>query len=190
MQGAIGPDVALYVDANGGYQRAEAAAWAEVFAAADVRWLEEPLTSEDLDGLRVLRHKSPPGLAIAAGEYADGIAAARRLLEAEAVDVLQLDATRCGGITGFLSCEALARAHRVQVSAHCAPAAHIAVAAAVPSLRHVEWFHDHVRIERLLFDGAPSAEGGAVTIDRTILGNGLTLRDDVNQFRASKPDPS
>ncbi len=183
VRDAIGPETALYVDANGGYQRAEAAAWAEVFAAAGVRWLEEPLTSEDLDGLRVLRHKSPPGLAIAAGEYADGIAAARRLLEAEAVDVLQLDATRCGGITGFLSCEALARAHRTQVSAHCAPAAHLAVAAAVPSLRHVEWFHDHVRIERLLFTGAPVVEDGSVRLDRSAAGNGLALRDDLNQYR-------
>ncbi len=190
VRDAVGPDVALYVDANGGYQRAEAARWAETFAAAGVTWLEEPLTSEDLDGLRMLRGKSPPGLAIAAGEYADGIAAARRLLEAEAVDVLQLDATRCGGITGLLSCEALARAHRTQVSAHCAPTAHLAVAAAVPSLRHLEWFHDHVRIERLLFDGAPTAEGGTVSVDRSALGNGLTLRDDANQFRASKPDPS
>ena len=176
-----GPDTELYVDANGGYQRAEAAAWAEIFAAAGARWLEEPLTSEDLEGLRVLRGKAPPGLAIAAGEYADGIAATRRLLEAEAVDVLQLDATRCGGITGFLSCEALARAHRTQVSAHCAPTAHLAVAAAVPSLRHIEWFHDHIRIERLLFHGAPAIEAGVVEVDRSKIGNGLALRDDVDR---------
>lgn len=182
---AIGPDTALYVDANGGYQRAEAAAWAETFAAAGARWLEEPLTSEDLDGLRALRHKAPPGLAIVAGEYVDGIAAARRLLEAEAVDVLQLDATRCGGITGFLSCEALARAHRTQVSAHCAPTAHLAVAAAAPSLRHIEWFHDHVRIERLLFDGAPAIEAGDVEVDRSAIGNGLVLRDDVDRYRVT-----
>ena len=185
VRDAIGPDTELYVDANGGYQRAEAAAWAEIFAAAGARWFEEPLTSEDLDGLRVLRGKAPPGLAIAAGEYADGIAAARRLLEAQAVDVLQLDATRCGGITGFLSCEALARAHRTQVSAHCAPAAHLAVAAAVPSLRHIEWFHDHVRIERLLFDGAPTVEAGVVDLDRSTVGNGLSLRDDLAQFRVT-----
>jgi L-alanine-DL-glutamate epimerase-like enolase superfamily enzyme len=180
-----GSDVALYVDANGGYQRAEAAAWAEEYARAGVTWFEEPLTSEDLDGLRWLRGKAPGGLAIAAGEYVDRLDAARLMLAAEAVDVLQLDATRCGGITGFLSAAALARAHHVDVSAHCAPAAHAAVAAACPDLRHLEWFHDHVRIERLLFDGAPSATGGSIAVDRSTTGHGITLRPESERFRRS-----
>jgi L-alanine-DL-glutamate epimerase-like enolase superfamily enzyme len=180
---AAGSDVALYVDANGGYQRAEAAAWAEELARAGVTWFEEPLTSEDLEGLRWLRDRVPGGLAIAAGEYVDGLDAARRMLAAEAVDVLQLDATRCGGITGFLAAAALARAHHVDVSAHCAPAAHAAVAAACPNLRHLEWFHDHVRLERRLFDGAPGATGGSIAVDRSVPGHGLTLRTTASQPR-------
>jgi L-alanine-DL-glutamate epimerase-like enolase superfamily enzyme len=183
VRDVAGGGVALYVDANGGYQRAEAAAWAEEYARAGVTWFEEPLTSDDLDGLRWLRQKAPGGLAIAAGEYVDRLDAARLLLAADAVDVLQLDATRCGGITGFLAAAALARAHHVDVSAHCAPAAHAAVAAACPNLRHLEWFHDHVRIERLLFDGAPSAAGGSIAVDRTAPGNGLTLRSTASAYR-------
>ncbi|MBV9923143.1 MAG: mandelate racemase [Pseudonocardia sp.] len=180
---AAGDDVALYVDANGGYQRAEAAKWAEEYARAGVTWFEEPLTSDDLGGLRWLRGKAPGGLAIAAGEYVDRLDAARLMLAAEAVDVLQLDATRCGGITGFLAAAALARAHHVDVSAHCAPAAHTAVAAACPNLRHLEWFHDHVRIERLLFDGAPGATGGSVALDRSTTGNGLSLSPTANDWK-------
>ncbi len=178
-----GSDVALYVDANGGYQRAEAAAWAEEYARAGITWFEEPLTSEDLDGLRLLRGRAPGGLAIAAGEYIDRLDAARRMLAAEAVDVLQLDATRCGGITGFLAAAALARAHHVDVSAHCAPAAHTAVASACPNLRHLEWFHDHVRIESLLFEGAPSAAGGSIAVDRTTDGHGIALRTTANRWK-------
>ncbi|MEZ5177322.1 MAG: enolase C-terminal domain-like protein [Acidimicrobiales bacterium] len=173
---AVGPDTALYVDANGGYQRAEALAWAERFAEAGVTWLEEPLSSRDVDGLRWLRDRAPGGLSVAAGEYVANLADARRLLAAGAVDVLQLDATRCGGITGFLDAEALARGHEVPVSAHCAPALHLAVAAAAPSLVHVEWFHDHVQIERQLFDAPPEPVDGAVPIDRGRPGHGLSLR--------------
>lgn len=179
----VGDRVALYVDANGGYQRHEALAWAEAFAQAGVTWLEEPVSSLDLAGLRLVRDRAPAGMAVAAGEYVDGLVPARQLLEAGAVDVLQLDATRCGGITGFLDAEAMARAHHVPVSAHCAPSLHQAVAAASPSLLHVEWFHDHARIERLLLDGFREPVGGVVPIDRTVAGHGLTLRPDADRHR-------
>jgi hypothetical protein len=43
----------------------------------------------------------------------------------------------------------------LQISGHCAPHLHVHAAAAVPNLRHLEWFHDHVRIESMLFDGTP-----------------------------------
>lgn len=176
---AIGPDVALLVDANGGYQRAEALLWAERFAEAGVTWLEEPVTSRDLPGLRLVRDRAPAGMAVAAGEYVDDPAVAASLVASGAVDVLQLDATRCGGITGFLDAEAVARAHQVPVSAHCAPTLHRAVAAAVPSLLHVEWFHDHARIERWLFDGFDEPVDGALPVDRARPGLGLELRPEV-----------
>lgn len=51
----------------------------------------------------------------------------------------------------------------LEVSGHCAPHAHARAAAAVPGLRHLEWFHDHVRVERLLFDGVLDPRGGSIT---------------------------
>ena len=92
---------------------------------------------------------------IAAGEYGYTLDDFRLLLEARAVDVLQADASRCGGITGFLHVADLCDAFHIPLSAHCAPALHLHVACAAPRLRHQEWFHDHVRIEAMLFDGAP-----------------------------------
>ena len=98
-----------------------------------------------------------------AGEYSWTLADSARLLAAEAVDCLQLDVTRCGGITEFLRGAALAAAHNVQVSGHCAPNLHAQVAVAVPNLRHLEYFHDHQRIERMFFDGTLDPEGGVLT---------------------------
>jgi L-alanine-DL-glutamate epimerase-like enolase superfamily enzyme len=151
----------LMADANGAYGTvAEAMRWACEFADAGVSWLEEPLSSDDLAGLRALRERAPEGLAIAAGEYAWSPMDARRMLQAGAVDVLQLDVTRCGGITGALMIDALAWAHGVPTSLHCAPAASVHAGAAMRTLVHLEHFHDHVRVEHEIFDGAPAPDGG------------------------------
>jgi L-alanine-DL-glutamate epimerase-like enolase superfamily enzyme len=174
---AIGPKAELFVDANGAYSRKQALRFAEVFAAeADVCWFEEPVTSDDLDGLRLLRDLAPSGIEVAAGEYGYDLPYFRRMLEAGAVDVLQADATRCAGITGFLRVAALCEARSLPLSAHCAPALHYQVCCAVPPARHIEWFHDHARIESMLFDGAPAPEGGALRPDRSRPGLGLEFR--------------
>jgi L-alanine-DL-glutamate epimerase-like enolase superfamily enzyme len=172
---AIGTDADLYVDANGAYTRKEALGWAERFAFEwGVTWLEEPVSSADLEGLRLLRDRAPAGLDVAAGEYAYVPRDFVNLLGA--VDCLQADVTRCGGITGFLRAGALAAAQGLDLSAHCAPAASLAACCAVPRLRHLEWFHDHVRVERMLFEGAPEPDRGVIRPNHSALGNGLSLR--------------
>jgi L-alanine-DL-glutamate epimerase-like enolase superfamily enzyme len=166
----------LYVDANGAYERKQALDFAEEFAALDVIWFEEPVSSDDLDGLRLLRDRAPAGLEIAAGEYGYEPFYFRRMIEAGAVDVLQADATRCGGYTGFLKAAALADAWSLPLSAHTAPALHLPVCCAAPRLRNIEWFHDHVRIEHMLFDGAPQPRGGTIRPDLTRPGHGLVFK--------------
>jgi len=166
----------LFVDANGAYSRKQALAFAEEFAALGVTWFEEPVSSDDLDGLRLLRDRAPPGMAIAAGEYGYDPFYFRRMLEAGAVDVLQADATRCGGYTGFLRVAALADAYGIPLSAHTAPALHLAVACAAPRLIHIEWFHDHARIEHAVFDGAPVPHDGAIAPACDRVGHGLVFK--------------
>ena len=168
----------LFVDANGAYARKQALALARRFADLDVRWFEEPVSSDDLPGLRLLRDDAPPGMDIAAGEYGYDPFYFRRMLEAGAVDVLQADATRCGGISGFLAAHALADAHGLPLSAHCAPALHLHLGCALPRVRHLEYFHDHQRIESLLFDGTVRPRHGALAPDLTRPGLGLTLKND------------
>lgn len=173
---AVGTDVALFVDANGAYCRKEALAQAEAFAASRVTWFEEPVSSDDLEGLRLLRDRAPAGMDIAAGEYGYELPYFRRMLEAGAVDVLQADATRCAGITGFLQTAALCDARGVALSAHCAPALHVHLGCAAPAVRHLEYFHDHARIETMLLDGAVLPRGGALTPDLSGSGHGLVLK--------------
>jgi L-alanine-DL-glutamate epimerase-like enolase superfamily enzyme len=173
---AIGPDVALFVDANGAYAPKQALALAGAFARHAVSWFEEPVPSDDLDGLRLLRERAPAGMEIAAGEYGYDPRYFRRMLQAGAVDVLQADGTRCLGITGFLAASALADTFAVPLSAHTAPALHVHVSCAVQNVRNVEWFHDHARIERLLFDGVVAPERGELRPDLSRPGLGLELK--------------
>jgi L-alanine-DL-glutamate epimerase-like enolase superfamily enzyme len=180
---AIGDKVDLFVDANGAYSRKQAVAQAEVFKQFDVRWFEEPVSSDDLEGLRFIREHAPAQMQIAAGEYGYDIYYFRRMLQAGAVDVLQADATRCSGFTGFLQAVTLCEEHYVPLSVHCAPALHLHVACAARTFRHAEYFHDHVRIERMLFDGAPEPANGSIApaLDRS--GLGLVLkRADAEKF--------
>lgn len=170
---AIGARTKLFVDANGAYARKQALALAEAFAAAEVTWFEEPVSADDLQGLRLVRDRAPPGMAVAAGEYGYDPFYFRRMLEAGAVDVLQADATRCLGLTGFLHAAALAFAHHVPLSSHCAPALHVALLCAAPAAIHAEYFHDHARIESTYLDGAPLPRGGLLRPDRSRPGLGL-----------------
>ena len=174
------------VDANGAYQRKQALAKAYEFAEQGVCWFEEPVTSDDLQGLRLLRDRGPAGQEITAGEYGYRLIDFRRMLDAQAVDVLQADATRCGGFTGFLQVAALCEAHSLPLSAHTAPALHMHVACAAPRLRDVEYFHDHARIERMLLEGVVDPVDGALQPDRTRPGMGLVLKQaDAERFAAS-----
>jgi L-alanine-DL-glutamate epimerase-like enolase superfamily enzyme len=183
---AIG-DRGLFVDANGALTVKQALALAERFAReAGVLWFEEPVSSDDLAGLELLRWRAPAAMEIAAGEYGYDIDYFRSMLAAGAVDVQQADATRCGGITGFLQVAALCDAHHTDLSAHCAPALHLHAACAVPRLRHLEWFHDHVRIEHMLFDGAPTPTQGAIRPDLSRPGLGLAFKQrDAERYLAA-----
>jgi L-alanine-DL-glutamate epimerase-like enolase superfamily enzyme len=176
----------LFVDGNGAYTTKQALELAEIFAGeSDVAWFEEPVSSDDLEGLQLIRHRAPARMEIAAGEYGYTLDYFRRMLNAGAVDVLQADATRCG-ISGFLQAGALCAAHHIDLSAHCGPALHLHANCAVPRFRHQEWFHDHVRIERMLFDGAPVPSQGAVRPDLSRPGLGLEFkRQDAERFRTA-----
>lgn len=182
---AIGWQTELFVDANGAYSHKQALSFADRFVAEyNVVWFEEPVSSDDLPGLRLMRDRAPAGMDIAAGEYGWDAMYLRHMIEANCVDVIQADATRCGGITGFMDAAAIADAHPLPLSAHCGPTAHLHPACAARPLRHVEYFHDHVRIEKMLFDGFRPAIGGVMTPDLSRPGLGIEFKQkDAERFR-------
>jgi L-alanine-DL-glutamate epimerase-like enolase superfamily enzyme len=181
----IGDDAELFIDANGAYSRKQALYFAE-FARVEynVSWFEEPVSSDDLVGLHLLRNRAPAGMDIAAGEYGWNTNYLSRMIRVEAVDVIQADATRCGGVTGFREAAAIAGAHPIPLSAHCAPTVHLHLGCAARALRHVEYFHDHVRIESMLFDGfRPAKADGCMHPDFSRPGLGIELKKkDAEQF--------
>jgi L-alanine-DL-glutamate epimerase-like enolase superfamily enzyme len=181
---AIG-DAQLFVDANGAYSVQQSLTLATSFQNQGVAWFEEPVSSDDLEGLSAIRKRIPPGIDIAAGEYAYTVDYVRKMLEARAVDVQQADLTRCGGVTAFLQIAALCEAFHIDLSGHCAPALHLHVACASPRLRHLEWFHDHVRLEHMLFEGAPIPRNGLIGPDLSRPGNGLAFKhQDADRYAA------
>ncbi|HJT04759.1 MAG TPA: enolase C-terminal domain-like protein [Pseudonocardiaceae bacterium] len=182
---AIGDAAALFVDANGAYSRKDALRWAQRFGEYEVRWFEEPVSSDDLEGLRLLRDRGPGGMDIAAGEYCYHLPYFQQMLDAGAVDCLQADVTRALGISGVLRVAALCDARSIELSLHCAPQVSAQAGTAVWHLRHLEYFHDHVRIERIAFDGVLEPQpGGVLRPDRSRPGLGLDVKHaDLDQYR-------
>jgi L-alanine-DL-glutamate epimerase-like enolase superfamily enzyme len=172
-----GDGTELFTDANGALSRKAALYWADRFAHEwGVCWFEEPVSSQDIEGLRLLRDCGPAGLDIAAGEYGYQLPDFAALLDAGAVDCLQADVTRCGGITGLVQVGGLAEAHQIELSGHCAPAVSAHAFCAVPHVRHLEYFHTHVRVEDIAFDGTLSPQGGALRPDPGRPGLGLDVK--------------
>lgn len=180
---AIGHDAKLFVDANGAYTRKQALAFAEAFSEFGVSWFEEPVSSDDLNGLQLIRDRAPVGMDIAAGEYGYDLFYFRRMLDAGAVDVLQADGSRCAGITEFLRVGVLCESHCLLLSAHTAPSLHVQPCCALNSVCHIEYFHDHERIEHMLFDGALTPINGQLHPDLSRPGLGLEFkRSDAERY--------
>jgi L-alanine-DL-glutamate epimerase-like enolase superfamily enzyme len=181
---AIGPMPELFVDANGAFTPKQAAAWGRrYYDEWGVTWFEEPVSSADFEGLRLVRDRAPAPLEVAAGEYGYVLRDFTNLVNV--VDCLQADLTRCGGVTGLLAVAGLADAHDLDLSAHCAPAVSAHAFCAVRRLRHLEYFHDHTRIEALLFDGVLNPADGALRPDLDRPGLGLDVRwTDAEPYRS------
>lgn len=183
---AIGADAKLFVDANGAYSPKQALALAQFFSGQNVSWFEEPVSSDALTSLSYIRERLPAGMELSAGEYNYDAIQARQMLEAQAVDVLQADATRCG-ITGFLQTAILCEAFDIPLSSHTAPALHGPLCCVAPRARHAEYFHDHVRIEQLFFEGATTKQkNGFLHPDFSRPGLGLEFKSkDAEDFKIS-----
>jgi L-alanine-DL-glutamate epimerase-like enolase superfamily enzyme len=183
VQKALRGKAELFVDANGAYRRKQALEKSRIFGDLGVRWFEEPVTSDDRIGLRMLVKHAPPIMRIAAGEYTYVLDDARLLLEAHAVDVLQADVTRCGGVTNFLKIGQACEIYHFPYSAHTCPSVHASICCSLAAAINIEYFYDHARIEHMIFEGAITPKAGKLAPDLSQPGLGLELkRQDAQKF--------
>ncbi len=181
---SIGKDVALFVDANGAYNARQALEKAVQFSDFGVTWYEEPVPSSDLKGLRFIRENAPPAINITAGEYGNNLPYFEKMLDNNSVDILQADATRCGGISTFLKAGTICEAHQLLFSSHCAPALHLHAGLALPAFFTAEYFYDHARIQNMLFDGTCQPVNGGLHVDMQSPGLGLEFKcSDAKKYR-------
>ncbi len=181
---AIGDKPELFVDANGAYSVKQALSKADKFSEQFVTWFEEPVSSDNLSGLNQIRNSINHQIEVTAGEYGYDTTYFNQMLSNKAVDVLQADATRCAGITGFLKASDLCEAYHVPFSAHTAPSIHLHPCCALKPLRNIEYFFDHIRIEKMFFDGFPEQKDGKISPDLSRYGLGIELkRNDAEKFK-------
>jgi L-alanine-DL-glutamate epimerase-like enolase superfamily enzyme len=186
VQKALNGRAQLFVDANGAYDRQQALHKAQQFGDLGVTWFEEPVTSDDRIGLHMMVERAPAVMKIAAGEYNYTLDDARLLIDLQAVDVMQTDVTRCGGVTNFIKIGHLCDISHYPYSAHTAPSIHATLCCALSPAMNVEYFHDHVRIERMFFEGALTANNGMLKPNVSEHGLGLNFkRSDADKFKVS-----
>jgi L-alanine-DL-glutamate epimerase-like enolase superfamily enzyme len=180
----IGDDCELFVDANGGYNAKQAQRMGQAFAQLGVVWFEEPVSSDHLETLAQIRRAVP--MDVAAGEYGYDLFYFEAMCLAGAVDCLQADVSRCAGITEWMRVAAIAETHGLEISGHCAQSLHVHPACAVANLRHLEYFADHERVDRILFDGVLEPRNGTLRPDVSRSGMGLALKtSDAERYRVS-----
>ena len=173
----------IFIDANGAYERKQAVEIAQKSQSLGVKWFEEPVPMYDRTGLRLCRDQMPPGICVAAGEYGYDLDSFRHLLADGCVDVLQADATRAGGVTGFMKAAVFAEGFNVPLSAHCAPLIHTHLGAAAKPLIHIEYFHDHVQIETRFFEGFAGVVKGELHPNFSKAGLGVEFKfNDAEKF--------
>jgi L-alanine-DL-glutamate epimerase-like enolase superfamily enzyme len=181
LRSALGPDVPLMVDANQQWDRAAARRIGRRLEEFDLVWIEEPLDAYDIDGHAALRARLDTP--IASGEMLSAASDHRRLLEAGAVDVIQPDAPRIGGITPYRRVADLADELGVTVAPHFATQLHVHLAAAQPREGWVEWFD---WLEPLFVERLALRDGRVFVPDRP--GIGLTVSPRASEWLINSAD--
>lgn len=140
---AVGPDVALMLDANGAYDAGTAIRVGRQLEEMNVTWLEEPVPADDLEGYAHVRRAIR--IPLAAGETEFGLFGFRDLIARGGVDILQPEVARIGGITPARRLWALAHTHNLRIAPHTGfsgGVAHLAalhLAAATPNFMTYEY---------------------------------------------------
>ncbi len=182
----IGDDVELMADAYMGWDLDYARAMVRLLEPFDLRWLEEPLIPDELDGYAALTRESP--IPIAHGEHEFTLKGFADIVRRGAADVLQFDTNRVGGITQAVKICALAEAFGLPVVPHAGQVHNYHVVASQTACPMAEYFPPNAievgnELPHWLFEGEPLAEGGAVRLNgKPGLGITVSPREPVREI--------
>lgn len=162
---AVGPGFEIFTDANQRFNVDEAIRRARAYEPLDIGWFEEPLTAEDISGhTRLVEHTSIP---IAVGESLYSHIHFREYLERHACSIIQVDVGRVGGITPWLKVAHMAEAFNIAVCPHFLMELHVALCAAIPNGRWVEYIP---QLDELTTEGMTIRDGKAIPSHKPGLG--------------------
>jgi L-alanine-DL-glutamate epimerase-like enolase superfamily enzyme len=154
---AVGPGFEIFTDANQAFNVDEAIRRARAYEPLDIGWFEEPLTADDIEGhRRLVDHTSIP---IAVGESLYSHLHFREYLERHACSIVQVDVGRIGGITPWLKVAHMAECFNIAVCPHFLMELHVALCAAVPNARWVEYIP---QLDTITHTGMTITDGRAV----------------------------
>tara|TARA_Y100000590_G_scaffold33454_2_gene36656 strand:+ start:2043 stop:3146 length:1104 start_codon:yes stop_codon:yes gene_type:complete len=136
VRNSIGNDVALYVDANGAYRAKQAIYLAKEYENYQIGWFEEPVIADDIYGLAQVKNSIP--IPVATGENEFTRHGFKELMSRDAVDIVQPDVGRVGGVTEWMKIAQLADSFNLQVASHCLQFVHIHLACSTPNFKILE----------------------------------------------------
>lgn len=175
----VGDDVDLMADVYMGWTLEYAKRMARKLASCNLRWLEEPVSPDDIAGYAEL--KAAGHVPIAGGEHEFTLAGFRQLIDAKAIDFAQFDTNRVGGITAAQKITNLCEAHNVMVVPHAGQMHNYHIVMSSYAAPLAEYF-PKVPVEVgnelfwYVFNGEPVVENGAINLRDDLPGLGITMR--------------
>ncbi len=183
---AIGPDVHLTLDVNNGWGLQTAIRMAERLQEYDIFWLEEPLLADEIGNLAKLARETSIPIAVGENHYTKW--EFKELMEQGAVEIVQADIGKCGGVTEFIKIAAMADAYGLPVCPHHTEYIDAPLVAAVPNGLFHEYIQEWFIPMRKIFNDPIKPENGQVSpLDKP--GFGIELNEAAIKELQSKPDP-
>jgi L-alanine-DL-glutamate epimerase-like enolase superfamily enzyme len=177
-----GDKVDLYVDANNGFYAKQAIRMSRKMEEYGVKWFEEPVLADDIDGLAAVCRATD--IPVATGEHEYTKFGFKDLIARGGVDIVQPDIGRVGGVTEWMKVAHLAHAFNLPVASHAYQLIHLHVACATPNLHSVEYLGVVEAGDRVWYTEFPQPVNGMWSPDPVKHGLGLELNpESVKRFR-------
>lgn len=174
---AVGDDVEIYVDANNGYYAKQAIRMSRMFEDYDVKWFEEPVIADDIEGLAAISRATT--IPVATGEHEYTKYGFKDLIARGAVDIVQPDIGRVGGVTEWMKAAYLAHAFNLPVAPHAVQLVHLHCAMATPNLKVVEYLGSVEKNDDFFYTDYPKPVNGTWAPYPDKPGLGLELNPNV-----------